>query len=68
MEPKDVLSHVYLEFGDYGMIVRWDDKIKENEQPFHKWHDAIEGLQSWMDVQCKEINMDMGIDISWNTN
>lgn len=68
MEPKDILSHVYLEFGDYGMIVRWDDKIKENKQPFHKWHDAIEGLQSWMDVQCKEINMDMGIDISWNTN
>ena len=68
MEPKDVLSHVYLEFGDSGMTVRWDKKLEENKQLFHKWCDAIKGLKSWMDVQCEKMNMDMGIAISWNTN
>lgn len=68
MEPKDVLSHVYLEFWDDGMTVRWDEEIEKNEKIFHKWYDALKGLQSWMDVQCEEMNMDMEIAISWNTN
>lgn len=68
MEPKDVLSNIYLEFGNDGMIVRWDDKIKMTEkakEAFRKWYDALERLESWIDVQCKEINM--GITISWST-
>lgn len=68
MEPKDVLSHVYLEFGDYGMIVRWNEQIERNGEIFHKWCDALKDLQNWMDVRCEAMNMDMGIAISWNTN
>lgn len=66
MEPKDVLSHVYLEFGDYGMIVRWDEQIERNGEIFHKWCDALKGLQSWMEVRCETVGRE--ITISWTGN
>lgn len=66
MEPKDVLSHVYLEFGDYGMIVRWDEQIERNGEIFHKWCDALKGLQSWMKVRCETVGRE--ITISWTGN
>ena len=51
MEPKEVLSHVYLEFGDYSVAVRWDEQIERNGEIFYKWCDALKGLQSWMEVR-----------------
>lgn len=66
MEPKEVLSHVYLEFGDCGMTVRWDEQIEKNGEIFHKWCDALKGLQSWMEVRCETVGRE--ITISWTGN
>ena len=66
MEPKDVLSHVYLEFGDYSVAVRWDEQIERNGEIFHKWCDALKGLQSWMEVRCETVGRE--IAISWTSD
>lgn len=66
MEPKEVLSHVYLEFGDYSVAVRWDEQIERNGEIFHKWCDALKGLQSWMEVRCETVGRE--ITISWTGN
>lgn len=66
VEPKEVLSHVYLEFGDYSVAVRWDEQIERNGEIFHKWCDALKGLQSWMEVRCETVGRE--ITISWTGN
>lgn len=66
MEPKEVLSYVYLEFGDYSVAVRWDEQIERNGEIFHKWCDALKGLQSWMEVRCETVGRE--ITISWTGN
>lgn len=65
MEPKDVLSHVYLEFWDNVMTVRWDKDIKEQNR-FPNWKESLEKLENWMEVQCDVTDTDA--IISWNTN
>ena len=66
MKPKEVLSYVYLEFGDYGVTVRWNEQIERNREIFHKWCDALKGLQSWMEVRCETVGRE--ITISWTGN
>lgn len=65
--PREVLENVQLEFKENGLEVSWKRNISEQTK-FEYWKKALKDLQNWMDVRCEEMNMDMGIAISWNTN
>lgn len=65
MEPKEVLSHVHIGFGNRKLIVQWDKEIEE-EKCFQNWKESLEKLKNWMEVRCEAVGKE--ITISWNTN